>query len=124
MTTTSPPIFPRAIHEMSQRIVAKFHPTRVLLFGAYARGDATANSDVELLVVMPDETDTRQTDLAIRRLLKGGSLPKNVVVTTPEELERRGKMFGSVLREALDEGVTLYSDGSAELEALNAEADQ
>ena len=96
------------IPEMTERIVRDFHPLRVILFGSYARGEARPDSDVDLLVVLPQVADKRRTTVAIRRLL--GDLPvfKDIVVTTPDEIAQRGNLIGTVLRPALHEGRVLY----------------
>ena len=47
------PDVPAAIAEMVRRIVERFDPEKIILFGSHARGDATPDSDVDLLVVMP-----------------------------------------------------------------------
>ena len=90
------------------RIVDRFEPSMVLIFGSQARGTAHRRSDLDLLVVMPDVVDRRRTAIDIRRSL--GDLPtsKDVVVTTPEEIERRGHVVGSVLHAALREGRVVY----------------
>ncbi len=91
------------------RIVEGFDPLRVILFGSRARDDAGPHSDVDLLVVMPDGIgDERQVTLEIRRALRDLPVAKDIVVTTPEEIERRGDLVGTVLRPALREGKTLY----------------
>ena len=98
---------------MVQRIVDGFNPLRILLFGSHARGDAEVRSDVDLLVVMPDGTDRRSTTVAIRRALARASVAKDVVVTTPEEIERRGHALGSVLRHALRDGKVVFERSRA-----------
>jgi len=93
---------------MVQRIVDGFHPLRVILFGSHARGAARADSDVDLLVVMPRLDDRRATTIAMRRAL--GDLPvcKDIVVTTPDEILRKGDLVGNVLHPALQEGKVVY----------------
>ena len=89
----------------------EFDPERILLFGSRARGDAGEGSDVDLLVVMPDGTDRRETAIRMRGAV--GELPvaKDIVVTTPEHIARRGHVIGTVLRPALREGRVLYERG-------------
>lgn len=98
------------IEEAIERIVAGFDPLRILLFGSLARGESGPNSDVDLLVVMPDGSfsDKHQITVEILRALKDMPFPKDIVVTTPEEIERRGDLVGTVLRPALREGKILY----------------
>jgi predicted nucleotidyltransferase len=98
----------RIIAEMAERIVLGFQPLRVILFGSQARGDAGPESDVDLLVVLPDGSDRRASVVAILRILDDLPVCKDVVVTTPEEIARRGSLVGTVLRPALHEGRVLY----------------
>ena len=96
------------ISTMVDRIVERFQPLQVVLFGSHARGTANAWSDVDLLVVLPDVSDKRAAAVDIRRTL--GDLPvcKDIVVATPEEIARRGHLAGTVLRSALREGKIVY----------------
>lgn len=96
------------INAVVGQLVEDFDPLRIVLFGSYARGDFDADSDLDFLVVMPDGCDRRQMAIAIHHRLKGLSLPKDVVVTTPAEIRRRSNLLGSVLRSALREGKVLY----------------
>ena len=96
------------IQTMVDRIVQQFDPLRVVLFGSHARGDATAESDVDLLVVLREMSDKRRAAIEIRRALGDLPVAKDIVVTTPDEIARRGDLVGSVLRPALREGRTLY----------------
>jgi predicted nucleotidyltransferase len=95
--------------EVVERIVKGFDPLRVILFGSRARDAAGPDSDLDLLVVMPDGIeDERRVTVEIRRLLRDMPVAKDIVVTTPEEIERRGDLVGTVLRPALREGKVLY----------------
>lgn len=95
--------------EVVERIVERFDPIKVILFGSLARGEAGRDSDLDLLVVMPDEIeDERRVTVEILRTLKDLPISKDIVVTTPEEIERRGDLVGTVLRPALKEGKVLY----------------
>ncbi len=96
------------IEEMVRRIVDRFHPERIILFGSHARGTASPESDVDLLVVMPVAGSKRATRLEIRTLLSGIGLPKDILVVTPEEVERLQDFPGTIIRPALQEGKVLY----------------
>lgn len=99
----------RAIQEMVRRIVAGFDPTAIVLFGSHARGTATPESDVDLLVVMPIHGSRRPLATKIELQLSGLGVPKDIVVVTPEEVERFRHQIGTVIRSALMEGRTLYA---------------
>ena len=84
------------ISTMVDRIVEGWKPSRLVLFGSHARGTATDSSDVDLLVILPNVSDKRDTAIEIRRAL--GDLPvcKDIVIATPEEVTRRGHLVGTV----------------------------
>lgn len=96
------------ISTMVDRIVRRFGPSRVVLFGSYARGTAIESSDVDLLVVMRNGTDKRRTAVEIRRSLGDLAVSKDIVVATPDEITRRGNVVGTVLHSALREGRVVY----------------
>ncbi len=90
------------------RIVGRFQPSRVVLFGSQARGTATKSSDVDLLVVMSDVSDKRRAAVEIRRSLGDMPISKDIVVATPDEIASRGHVVGTVLHAALSEGTVVY----------------
>ena len=96
------------IADMVDRIVSRFDPSQVLLFGSQARGSATEWSDIDILVVMSDVTDKRQAAIEIRRSLGDLLVSKDIVVTTPDEIARRSHVVGTVLHAATREGKVLY----------------
>lgn len=94
--------------EMVRRIVTNWNPDQIILFGSHARGEAGTDSDVDLLVVVPLNRDRRTIRLGIRRALSGIGLPKDVVVVSPQEMERYRECPGTIIRAALGEGKILY----------------
>ena len=96
------------IETMVERIAARFQPARILLFGSRARGTANRWSDVDLLVVMEEVTDKRRAAVEMGRVLSDLPVSKDIIVTTPEEIARRGHLVGSVLRAALRDGKVVY----------------
>lgn len=100
--------FEDVVSTMVDRIVGRFQPSRVVLFGSRARGAANQRSDVDLLVVMPDGTDRRKAAVEMHLLLGDLPFPKDIVVTTPDEIARRGQIVGTVLRSALREGKVVH----------------
>ncbi|MFN2421703.1 MAG: excisionase family DNA-binding protein [Gemmatimonadota bacterium] len=97
-----------AIDEMVRRIVEQFDPERIILFGSHARGDPGPDSDVDLLVVMEFEGLKREKQIEIRVALHDIRVPKDIVVATPDEIERYRDIIGTIIRPALREGRTLY----------------
>lgn len=105
----TPPSATECISEMVARIVKHFNPEKVILFGSRARGDAGPDSDVDLLVVMRHEGNSREVRLAIRRLLADIPIAKDVFVTTPEEFAWRQRVVGTLEHPAAEEGKVLYA---------------
>ncbi len=94
---------------MVRRIVERFNPDRVILFGSHGRGTAGPDSDVDLLVVMPVSGSKRDKQLEIRLALHDFHLAKDIVVTTPEDFAWRKDVPGTVERPAALEGRVLYA---------------
>jgi len=96
------------IDEMVRRIVKRVHPEKIILFGSYARGSATTDSDADILVVMPVKGSKRKRATDIDLALVGVDLPVDVIVVTPEELEENRNRIGTIIYPALREGKVLY----------------
>lgn len=97
------------IRRMVKRIVKGFRPVKIILFGSHARGGATADSDVDLLVVMPLRGPKHKTEIEIRVALSDIPVAKDIVVTTPDEFEWRKEIPGTIERPAALEGRVLYA---------------
>ncbi len=98
-----------AIDRMVERIVAKFQPQQVILFGSRARGDARADSDVDLLVVMDFEGTAFDKGSDVRLALHDILVPKDIIVTKPEDFAWRKDVVGTIEWPAAREGKVLYS---------------
>ncbi len=96
------------LDEIIRRIVEVADPERIILFGSAARGEMGPNSDVDLLVVKPDVHRRRLTQ-AIYMNLFGVGRAVDVVVVTPEDIERYKDSFALVIEPALREGKVVYA---------------
>jgi predicted nucleotidyltransferase len=96
------------IPEITQRIVQTSHPEKIILFGSYARGNFGADSDLDLLIIVPGIKHPRQESIRVRRALRGMLAPVDIVVATPEQITRLGNVSGLIYRAALSEGKVLY----------------
>jgi predicted nucleotidyltransferase len=103
------PMERKEIRQMVRRIVSQFHPEKIILFGSHARGDAGPDSDVDLLIVMPYLGSRREKQVEIRLALKSIRIPKDIVVTAPEEFLWRKEVPGTIERPAAREGKVLYA---------------
>ena len=104
------PVAKRWLPAITRRLVSDFHPERIILFGSQARGESRADSDIDLLVVVPTHGgDTRALGARMRSSLDDVAVPVDIVVTTPDRVARYGTLVGTILRPALREGVTLHA---------------
>jgi len=97
----------RAIQELVDRIVATFHPQRVILFGSRAYGSPRADSDVDLLVILPFEGTPYGKAVEILKAVQP-VFAVDVVPRRPEDTERRYRLGDPMIREALDRGRVLF----------------
>jgi predicted nucleotidyltransferase len=104
-----PPANGEKIRQMVERIVREFRPDKIILFGSHARGDAGPDSDVDLLIVMPVSGSKRRKAVEIGVALHDIRLPKDIIVTTPDEFEWRKDTVGTVECPAWREGKVLYA---------------
>ncbi len=93
-----------------ERVVERFDPLKVVLFGSLARGEPNYDSDIDLLVVFDNVEleNKRKLTIDIRRALAEIPVPVDIVVTDVDEIDRQGHIVGTVLRPALREGKTVY----------------
>ena len=95
------------IRKFGRRIGTEFHAERVILFGSYARGEASEDSDVDLFVILPGSG--RGFDEAVRIHVElRPPFAIDVLVRTPEVVRRRLKMGDPFIRSIFEEGKILY----------------
>jgi uncharacterized protein len=99
----------KLIAAMVERIVRRFGPKKVILFGSYARGDAGPDSDVDLLIVMPVRGSRHKKAVEIGVALHDIKMAKDLIVVTPEEFEWRKDVVGTIEWPAFHEGQLLYA---------------
>ena len=97
-----------ALEEIIRRVVEVAQPERIILFGSAARGEMGPNSDVDLLVVKRGKFDQRRLTGDIYVSLHGVGQAVDVVVVTPEQVERYRKTHWLVIAPALREGREVY----------------
>ena len=98
------------LNEVKRRLVDRFHPDRIILFGSQARGTADDRSDADLLVICPIAGSRRELTLAMDRSLWGLRLARDIVISTPEECERDRHIPGTIAGPAALEGKILHEE--------------
>ena len=95
------------IKELSNRIVAEFQPERVVLFGSYAQGTPTPDSDIDLLIVMPFDGKPVEKSVEMRLRLRP-QFPVDLIVRTPDAVRKRLEMGDYFMRDILSKGEILH----------------
>ena len=91
-----------------RRLVERFNPERIILFGSQARGTADDRSDADFLVITELTAKRRVMMLEMDRALRGLGFARDIVILTPEEYERDREIPGTIARPASKEGKILY----------------
>jgi predicted nucleotidyltransferase len=101
-------VSPRVLKDIIARVVAAARPEKIILFGSAARGTMGPNSDVDLMVVKGGKFDRGKLTTAIYHHLYGADSAVDVVIVTPEEVERYRNTPCLVIYPALREGRVVY----------------
>ncbi len=102
------PLSEHTIAAAVEVLAAAARPRKIVLFGSYARGDAHAGSDLDLLVIEDEVADRAKEMVRLRRLLRPLRVPVDLLVYSSEEAEQWGAQTGAALYWALREGKVVY----------------
>ena len=95
------------IEEFGRQIGREFGVERVILFGSYAQGEPSEDSDVDLLVIVPFQGRSVEQSVKIRMKLRP-HFPVDLLVRTPEKIQQRIEMDDDFIKGILREGKVLY----------------
>ena len=100
--------FEQEIHRITQQIIEKYKPEKIILFGSAARGERNPDSDADFLIIKKD-TPLYGSD-RIRELsrLVDRKIPVDLLIYRPEEFEKRLQMGDPFLKAIVNEGKVLY----------------
>jgi predicted nucleotidyltransferase len=101
----------RQIEQLAKRVAEAFKPQRIVLFGSYASGAPTPDSDVDLLVVMPHRGPGHRTAAKIRCFCDTG-FPIDVLVRSQREIDSRLAMGDPFFQQIMGEGIVLHDAGN------------
>ena len=106
-----PEVTDELLADITARIVAAFHPYRIILFGSYAYGTPHADSDVDLLVVMEKPEGAGRVMPEVNAVARVPNLEMDILIYSPAELETRLAMNDFFVVKMIECGRTLYNCG-------------
>lgn len=98
------------VNQIIEKIKRSYKPEKIILFGSYARGNPTKDSDIDLLIVKETNQKHRQRMLTVRKIIteENGLVGIDILVYTPEEIAERLKMNDSFISKIFKKGNVLY----------------
>jgi uncharacterized protein len=109
ISTVRPPLTEAELQGLIGRIVDRFDPRRIFVFGSYARGDWRAGSDLDLMVEMETNLSPQARRAAVRETLWPPPCGIDLLVYTPAEVEERRGSLASIIPSILEEGRIVYA---------------
>lgn len=98
----------KQINEITRRIIENFKPEKIILFGSYANGTPTEDSDLDLLIIKDSELPARIQNRKVRKILTDLKIPVDVIVKTAKEFETYKDIIGTVVYPANKFGKVIY----------------
>ena len=98
----------KTLQQIVARVIATAQPSRIILFGSYARGETDLGSDLDLMVVLPTADDKYSEMIRLHKAVGNVDVGVDMLVYSDAEYERRSQVPGTVLYWARKEGRQLY----------------
>ena len=94
------------IADIVTKIVSGYNPDKIILFGSYATGKPTEDSDLDLMVIKATDLPRPQRTVQVRKMLYGALVPIDLIVYTPQEIAESKDNIFSFVSEVLNTGKT------------------
>ena len=108
LTVSNNPQLSSTLRKMVKRLVERFDPEQIILFGSYARGDAHEDSDLDFLVIEPELQDKFSEMVRLRQVLRPLKVAADVLVYSQAEINQQQGACSTAVYWALREGRVLY----------------
>lgn len=111
MNPTGFPPVAKTLPKAVKRIVSELKPEKIILFGSYAYGNPTHDSDVDLLIIMRTRKKRAERYVAVSQVLDPRQFPVDIIVKTPKEIVealKGGRDNSFFIREIIKTGKVLY----------------
>lgn len=100
--------YSKTLDEIVRRITEKISPLKVILFGSYAYGSPTKDSDIDLLIIKESSLPRHHRTKEVRRILRGMKVAVDIIVYTPEEIKKWEGIDTAFITGVLKKGKVLY----------------
>ena len=107
-----PPVKKALLNNIRKRLVSNLDVVKIVLFGSYASGKPTVDSDLDLLVIINTKEKGIKRYAMVSELLEPRKVPMDILVKTPEEIRKRLKMLCPFTANILKTGRVLYEKAS------------
>jgi hypothetical protein len=97
-----------SLEQAVQKIVSALHPEKIILFGSFAYGKPTSDSDVDLLIILDTDLPPKERSWEISRLLFPRPFPVDILVKTPQEIAQAAKAGDFFICEIISRGIVLH----------------
>jgi len=98
----------KKIDEIKDKIAKEVHPEKIILFGSYAKGTQTEDSDIDLVVVWDTDLNSHKRNLFLKRLFPHRNFSLDIFAFTKSETEQLKDIKGTLIYEAFNNGKVIY----------------
>jgi predicted nucleotidyltransferase len=98
-----------SLNAIVRKIVDSVNPIKIILFGSASQSDESQGSDYDILVIMPEGTHRRNTSKLLYKKVAESGIPVDIIVATPNDIEKHKNNIGLIYRSILAEGKELYA---------------
>ncbi len=99
----------KEIKKVVDRIVKNYKPEKIILFGSFAYGRPAKDSDVDLFIVKNTKEPRTKRHLEVDRMLLDRDMPLDILVYTPQEIEKRISLGDFFVKNIIKQGKILYA---------------
>ena len=96
------------LDEVVKRVVENYHPEKIILFGSYAYGQPTEDSDLDLLIIKESDLPRYKRGREVRKLVRGMKVAVDVLVYTRAEIEKWKDIKPAMITTIFEKGKVLY----------------
>lgn len=102
-------LFKKEVEKSIDKIKEHYKPEKIFIFGSFARGKITPDSDVDFFIIKRTKKTRRERQREVSRILIDREVPMDILVFTPAETEKRKKLGDPFILDILNSGKLVYA---------------